>query len=82
VGAGPQDDILAVEARQFGNPQTGLDRDQQEGPIATPYPGGRIGNGAQRLDLFPVEKLNRPPFVAFIGYRHDPLAMQGMSGFL
>ena len=82
MGTGPQHDILAVQPSQLGNPQTGLDRDQKEGPIATPYPGGRIWNREQRIDLFPVEKLDRPSFVAFIGHRQDPLAMQGMRGLL
>jgi hypothetical protein len=74
--------MLAVQPRQLGNPQTCLDTNWKEGPIATPYPGRRIGDGEQRFDLVPVEKLNRPPFVAFIGYRQDPLAMQGKGGFL
>ena len=42
VGTGSQRNILAIQPSQLGNPQTGLDRDQEEGPIATSYPGGTI----------------------------------------
>ena len=35
VGTGSQRDILAIQPNQLGNPQTGLDREQDEGSIAT-----------------------------------------------
>lgn len=82
VGAGPQHDILAVEPDQLGNPQTCLDTNQKKSPITTPQPGGRIRNREQRIDLFPVERLDRAPFVVFIGNRQDPLAMQRLRGLL
>jgi hypothetical protein len=82
VGSCPQHHILAVQPNQLGNPQTGLDPNQKKGSITTPQPGGRIRNCQQRIDLFPVEKLDRPPFVAFIRNRQDSLAMQQESGFL
>jgi len=81
VSAGPQHDVLAVQANQLGNPQTCLDTNQKEGAITTPQPSGRIRNREQRVDLFPVEKLDRASFVAFIGHRQDALAMQRKRGF-
>jgi hypothetical protein len=72
--------MLTVQPRQFGNPQTGLDRDQNKGSIATPYPGGRIGNREQGIDLFSIEKFDWFSYVALIGHRQDPLAMQGVRG--
>jgi len=80
VGSPPQHNILAVQPNQLGNPQTGLDRDQDQGSIATPYPGGSMGNREQGIHLLAVEKLDRSPYVTLIGHRQDPLAMQGMRG--
>jgi hypothetical protein len=80
VGTGSQRDILAVQPNQFGNPQTGLDREQDEGSIATTDPGGTIWDREQRIDLFSVEELDRFSYVAFIRHRQDPLAMEGMRG--
>jgi hypothetical protein len=80
VGSPPQHHILAVQPNQLGNPQTGLDRDQDKSSIATPYPGGRIGNREQGIHLLSVEKRDRFLDVALIGHRQDALAMQGMRG--
>jgi hypothetical protein len=81
VGSCPQHNVLAVQPTQLGNPQTGLDCDQDKRSIATPYPGGTVRNCEQCIDLFSVEKVDRPSNVTFIGHRQDPLAMQGMRWF-
>jgi hypothetical protein len=78
----PQHNVLAGQPNQLGNPQTGLDRHQDKGSITTPYPGGSIRNREQCIDFFSVEKLNRPSYMALIGHRQDPLAMQGMRRLL
>ena len=80
MGTGSQRDILAIQPNQLGNPQTGLDREQDEGSIATTDPGGTIRDREQCIDLFPVEELDRFSYVAFIRHRQYPLAMQGMRG--
>jgi hypothetical protein len=72
---------LTAKPNQLGNPQTGLHGNQDEGSIATADPGGTIRNREQCIDLFSVEELDRPPNMAFIGHRQDPLAVQGMRGF-
>jgi hypothetical protein len=82
MGPRPQHDILAIQPNQLGNPQTGLDRHQHKGSITTPYPGGSIRDCEQGIDLFAVEKLDRPSYMALIRHRQDPLAMQGMRGLL
>ncbi len=69
MGPCAQSDVLAVQANQLGDSQTGLNRDQQEGSIATPHPRGRTWHGKQGIDLFPVEKVDRALFMAFIGHR-------------
>ena len=76
----PQHDILAVQPNQLGNPQTGLDRNQDEGLIATTDPGGTIRDCQQCLHLVPIEKFDRFSYVAFIRHRQYPLAMEGMRG--
>ena len=65
VGTGSQDDILATQTSQLGNPESGLCREQKHGPIASPYPGGRIRGRQQSLYLFPIEEFDRPTFVTF-----------------
>src|SRR5215471_9508405 len=82
VGARSQHDILTVEPDQLGNSQTGLDTHEKKGAIPTSQPGGKVGNREQGIDLFPVEKFDGPPYVALIGNRQDPLAMERMGGLL
>jgi hypothetical protein len=82
VGARPENNILAVEPDQLGNPQARLDTYQKKGSIPTPQPSGKIWNGKQRIDLVAVEKLDGPLFVTLIGNRQDALAMQRQRGLL
>lgn len=78
----PQHNVLAGQPNQLGNPQTGLDRDQDKGSITTPYPGGSIRNREQGIDLFPAEELDRRSYMALIGDGQYPLTMQGLRGLL
>jgi hypothetical protein len=82
VGARPQDDILAVEPNQLGNPQPCLDANQKKCPIPPSQPIGKVGSGEECINFFPVEKLDGPPLMAFIRYRKNPLAMQRQCGLL
>jgi hypothetical protein len=82
MGTAPQHDILATQLNQLRNSEAGLHRDQKKRSITAPQPGGRIWNRKQRVDLFPVEKVNRPLFVTFVGHCQYPLAVQGMRGLL
>jgi hypothetical protein len=60
MGSGAQYDMLAVQPNQLGNPQTSLGRNQEQGSIPVPDPGGRIHYGEQGVDFFSAEKLDRP----------------------
>jgi hypothetical protein len=82
MGSGPEHNILAVQPGQLRNPQTSLDCDQEQSSIPAPDPSRKIRNSEQGLDLFLVEKLDWPPFITFVGYRQDPLAMQSMRRLL
>ena len=39
------------QAGQLGDPQPGLDGEQEQGVVAPPGPGGAVGGGEQRVDL-------------------------------
>jgi hypothetical protein len=82
MGSGPDHNILAVQPGQLRNPQTGLGCDQKQSSIPAPDPSRRIRNSKQGLDLFLVEKLDWSPFMTFVGYSQNPLAMQSMRRLL
>jgi hypothetical protein len=82
MGAGSQDDILAVQACQLGNPEPRLNRKRKHRSIAAPNPAGGIRDRQQSVDLFPIEKFDGPTFVTFTGHREYSLAEQRMGGLL
>jgi hypothetical protein len=51
VGACSQDDVLAAQANQFGNPERRLEEEQNHSPIAAPNPTGAIGDRQQSIHL-------------------------------
>jgi hypothetical protein len=77
-----QDNVLASQAYQLGDPKASLHGEQQQGPVAAPYPSGKIGCPQKGVDLFPIQKLDGPPFVAFGRHREDSLTKQRMGGLL
>jgi hypothetical protein len=80
--ASTQHDVLAGQANQLGDPDAGLHGEQKQCPIATPFPSGKIGRRQKGVDLFPIEKFDGPPFVAFGGHRQDSLTKQRMGRLL
>jgi hypothetical protein len=82
MGAGSQDDILAAQANQLGNPEPRLNREQEHRPIAAPNPTGGIRDRQQSVHLFPIEEFDGPTFVTFGGHREYSLAEQRMGGLL
>jgi hypothetical protein len=82
MGAGSQDDILAAQTSQLGNPESRLSREQKHRPIAAPNPGGGIRDRQQSVDLFPIEEFDGPTFVTLGGHREYSLAEQRMGGLL
>jgi hypothetical protein len=80
--AGSQHDILALQADQLGNPETGLDGEQEHCPITPPNPTGQIRCRQHRLTLFAGEEFDGPTFVAFRRHREYLLTQQGMRRLL
>ena len=82
VRAGSQHDVLAVQASQLGDPEARLNGEQKQCPVAAPDPGGMVDRRQEGVDLFPIEKFDGPPLVAFGGHRQDSLAQQRMRRLL
>ena len=77
-----QNNVLATQACQLGDPQASLYGEQQQGSVAAAYPSGKVGCPQKGVNLFPIQKFDRPPFVAFGRHREDSLTMQRMGRFL
>jgi hypothetical protein len=79
---GSQHDVLAAQASQLGDPEARLNGEQKQCPVAAPDPGGMVDRRQKGVDLFPIEKFDGPPLVAFGGHRQDALAEQRMGRLL
>jgi hypothetical protein len=77
-----QDNVLASQVYQLRDPEARLHGEQKQGPVAAPYPSGKVGSPQDGVDLFPIQKFDRPPFVAFGRHREDSLTLQRMGRFL
>ena len=82
MGTRSQNNVLASQAYQLGDPKASLHGEQQQGPVAAPYPSGKVGRPQKGVDLFPIQKFDGPPFVVFGRHRKDSLTMQRMGRFL
>jgi hypothetical protein len=80
--AGSQHDILTLQAYQLGNPEAGLNGEQEHCPITSANPSGEIDGSQHGLTLFAGEKFDGPTFVAFGGQCQDLLAKQRMRWLL
>src|SRR5215472_667483 len=79
MGTCSQNNVLASQAYQLGHPKASLHGKLQQGPVAAPYPSGKVGCTQKGLDLLAIQKFDRPTFVAFGRHREDSLAMQRMG---
>ena len=79
MGTRSQDNVLASQAYQLGDSKPRLHGEQQQCPVAAPYPSGNVGCPQKGVYLFPIQKFNGPPFVAFGRHREDSLTMQRMG---
>src|SRR5262249_7804061 len=79
MGTCSQNNVLASQAYQLGDPKASRHGKQPQGPVAAPYPSGKVGCPQKGIDLFAIQKLDRPTFVAFGRHREDSLAMQCMG---
>jgi hypothetical protein len=77
-----QDNVLARQAYQLRDAKASLHGEKKQGPVAAPYPSGKIGCPQKGVDLFPIQKFDGPPFVAFGRHREDSLTKQRMGRFL
>ena len=51
VETGAEVDVAAVEPDELGEPQSGLDRQQDEGPVTSAFPADDVGGGEEGIDL-------------------------------
>jgi hypothetical protein len=78
--AGPEPDVLAVQAGEFGDAQAGLDGQQHQVTVSPPFPASLIGRGEQRVDLGGGQERHDPLVAAFGGNREHALDEQCMLG--
>ena len=67
MGAGGEVNVGVVDAGQFGDPESGLNREREQGTIAPSGPRGRVRRGEQRVGLGGGEERDECPVVAFSG---------------
>src|SRR5690348_8885488 len=64
VRPGPEVDVLALQAGELGDPQAGLDVEQEQCPVAAAVPGLAAGGRDQRVDLLGGEVADDRPLAA------------------
>ena len=74
-----QRDVVPAEPAHLGDAQAGLDRQQQQRPVAPTRPRALIRRGQKRLDLDVRQKRNRCAVVALTGDRQDALDQATMA---
>ena len=77
-----QDDRVTVKPSEFGKPQAGLNREQQQPVIATPDPSCSIGCSKERFDLRSCQEVNQFFIVSLSGYCEHALDQSAVRGFL
>src|SRR6185437_922359 len=77
-----QDNVLASQACHLRDPKARLYSEEQQGPVAAPYPRGKIGCSQKGVDLVPIQKFDGPPLVAFGRHGEDSLAQQRVRRLL
>lgn len=65
VGPGAEVDVVSAQGDEFGDPEPGLDGDDEEGVVASTAPSGLVGGGEQNVDLVGVEERDQGPVPAF-----------------
>ena len=77
---GAEVQVGAGEPDQFGDPQAGLDGEEQQRVVASPGPGGLVAGGEQRVDLGLGEVGDQRPVEAFGWDRQHPGDALGVFG--
>ena len=79
---GAEDDVTAGQVSQLGDSETGLQRDNQQGPVTPPEPCAGIGCRHQCCHLGPVEVSDRRPLILFDGNGKNPMAVMNKLRFM
>ena len=58
MGAAAEHHVLASQSDQLGDPQAGLDRDEQQGVVAPADPAGAVGAGQEGVDFVLGQELH------------------------
>jgi hypothetical protein len=77
-----QNHIVALQANQFGHPQSCLYRYQQQGVVPTPSPGCLVRGRYQRVDLFLAEVFDQSPSIALAGDGQYATTLLGVGWLL
>jgi hypothetical protein len=80
VRAGAEADVAAVEAGQLGHAQSGLDGDQQQGPVTSALPARQVGGVDEGVDLGGGEERHDPLVETFRRDGKDSLDEPGVFG--
>jgi hypothetical protein len=80
--SGAKDHITAGQADQLRHPQTRLQGEQKEGPIAPAEPGHWIGRRDKRFDFGTCQIVDRPLLMPLGRHREDSLAMMQKLRFI
>jgi hypothetical protein len=74
VGTGAKRHILAAECDDLADSQTGLDRDEEQGTVASTDPGSKVWGVEKSIDLLLAEELHYASLKALARDRKHPLA--------
>jgi hypothetical protein len=80
VGAGAEAHVVAAKRGQLRDPQSGLDRGQQERMVASPGQGVAVRSGEEGTNFFCSEERHECAVKALGGDREDALNDLGMLG--
>ena len=65
VSSASEDDVSAAEADQLRDPETSLERQREQSPVSTTWPGRGVWRREECIDLGLVEKLDLFTLVSF-----------------
>ena len=81
LARGTEDHVADVQTDQLRDPQSGLQGDQQQVPVAPAYRCGQVGHREQCGGLLALEEVDRPFGLALRRDGEHPLAMQQQRRF-
>jgi hypothetical protein len=80
AGAGAERDVAAVQADELGDPQAGLNGQQQQNPVSSSFPSGLVRSGDQGVDLDGGQERHDPLVEPLRRDGQDALDEQGVLG--